>query len=224
MTLGLWLLLFGTFAAQGLCILGAAGTVDWPAAWAYLAVFCSSMVVLTVSLARRDPALLAERVRGTAQKGQPLWDKIYASSLQVIWFGWLVLMGLDRRFGWSAVPSWLNWLGVASVALGFWIIHLTFLENSFLSPAVRIQDERGHTVISTGPYAVVRHPMYAGAMFLFVGTGLALGSWWGLLGGVLLELSVVSRIVGEEQVLRAGLAGYTDYSSKVRYRLIPFIW
>jgi protein-S-isoprenylcysteine O-methyltransferase Ste14 len=221
---GLWLVLFGAFAAQGLCILGGAGTLDWPAAWAYLFVLSGSMVGLTVSLAQRDPALLAERMRGTAQKGQPLWDKIYASSLQLIWFGWLTLMGLDHRFGWSAMPGWLTWVGVASVALGFWIIHLTFLENSFLSPAVRVQSERGHEVVSTGPYAIVRHPMYAGAMFLFAGTALALGSWWGLLGGTLLELSVASRILGEERVLRAGLAGYADYADRVHYRLIPFVW
>ncbi len=224
MGLGLWLVLAGTFAVQGLCILGGAGTMDWPAGWAYLAVISGSMVALTMSLARRDPALLAERMRGTAQKGQPLWDKIYASSLQIIWFGWLILMGLDRRFGWSDMPAWFNWAGDASVALGFWIIHRTFRENSFLSPAVRIQEERGHKVVSTGPYAVVRHPMYAGAIFLFVGTGLALGSWWGLLIGLLLELSVASRILGEEQVLRAGLAGYADYARQVRYRLIPFVW
>ncbi|MDB5393303.1 MAG: isoprenylcysteine carboxyl methyltransferase [Rhodospirillales bacterium] len=125
--------------------------------------------------------------------------------LQVVWFGWLLMMGLDARFGWSTMPGWLKWLGVASLIAGFWIVRLTFRENTFLAPVVRIQSDRGHRVISTGPYAVVRHPMYAGAIFIFAGTVLTLGSWWGLAAGMLLELIIAYRIVAEERLLRAHL-------------------
>lgn len=220
----LWLTLGAMLMAQAICLFGGAGTVRWPAGWIYILFFFACIVAVTWALAKNNPALLAERMKGMNQPGQPLWDKILAGSLQVVWFGWLVLMGLDARFGWSAMPDWLEWVGMAGLIAGFWIVHLTFRENNFLSPAVRIQSERGHRVVSTGPYAVIRHPMYAGATFIFAGTALALGSWWGLAAGMLLELSVASRIIGEERVLRADLPGYADYTRYVRYRLIPFVW
>ena len=145
--------------------------------------------------------------------------------MTIAFFAWLTLMGLDAvRFRWSHVPPWLQGIGALLLLGSFYIFYITSRENTYLSPAVRIQVERGHKVVSTGPYRYVRHPMYAGFGAFTLGTALLLGSWYGLLDGLLLIGMVAWRAVQEEKVLQEELEGYNDYMHRVRYRLIPHIW
>lgn len=205
-------------------LFGAAGTLRWPAAWAYLALVFGPGLLITLVLAKHDPALLEERMKPLVQKDQPLWDRILITTFLALWLSWFVLMGLDARFGWSAMPVWLQWIGAAGILLTMWIWFLIFRENTFLAPVVKIQKERGHKVISSGPYAIVRHPMYATALVFFAATALLLGSWYGLAGALLLAAWLIVRTALEDRELKRGLAGYTDYTARVRYRLVPLIW
>ncbi|WP_408147305.1 methyltransferase family protein [Caballeronia glebae] len=206
-------------------LFGAAGTLEWGAGWAWMVLMFGGGGVVTALIARRDPALLAERMRSPMQPGQPLWDKIFLVAMGVLWCACLVLMGLDAvRFRWSVMPLWLASAGSALVALSFWLVARVFLENTFLAPVVKIQTERGHRVISSGPYAVVRHPLYAAAAIMIPSSALVLGSWWGLAFSVLLLAGLVWRTVMEERELVAHLEGYAQYARRVRYRLVPFVW
>jgi len=206
-------------------LFGAAGTVRWPAAWAYLILFVAGASSLTFWLARRDPALLAERLKSPWQKGQPFWDKIFILPMMVAWCGWLVLMGLDAvRFRWFVMPLWLQCAGAALIVLSFGMIGRVFRENPFLTAVVRIQTERGQRVVTTGPYAIVRHPLYAAMLIYLPATALMLGSWAGLAASGVFLGALVFRTAMEDRELQRGLAGYPEYAARVRYRLIPFIW
>ena len=143
----------------------------------------------------------------------------------LLFLGTPVLMALDAaRFGWSSVPAWVQAIGEVILLLSLWIGFRTLRENSFAAPVVKIQEDRGQTVVTTGLYGHVRHPMYAGALISFVGTSLLLGSWWGLAAVLALAVLLGIRIQIEEKTLRAGLQGYGDYAARVRYRLIPLVW
>ncbi|RVD29927.1 isoprenylcysteine carboxylmethyltransferase family protein [Mesorhizobium sp. M4B.F.Ca.ET.017.02.2.1] len=215
---------FVWFGLMGAVLFLSAGTLNWPGAWVYLVVMIGLSLTLGMSLARRDPGLMNERLSPPIQKNQPLVDKVLLSTLLVAIFAWLALMGLDFRFGWSAVPLWVLVIGGVILLVGLWICYLTMLENSFAAPVVKIQDERGQHVITTGPYSYVRHPMYAGAILYFAGTALLLGSWWGLASVLFFIVLLAIRTFIEEQALRTGLRGYDDYAASVRYRLIPLVW
>jgi len=209
----------------GVCLFGGAGTLDWPAGWAFILVFFTCAIAVTGLVARDDPALLAERMKGTNQPGQPLWDKIFLMVMQIVWFGWLAVMGADAvRLHWSVMPVLLRVAGGALLILSYWMMHRVFRENTFLAPVVRVQSERGHRVISTGPYSIVRHPLYAAALLVLAGTPLMLGSWYGLLTGSALAASFAYRAVKEERVLRRSLEGYEAYATRVRYRMVPGLW
>jgi protein-S-isoprenylcysteine O-methyltransferase Ste14 len=213
---------FAVFAAL---LFVSAGTLLWPAGWAFMALFFSFALAIVLWLAREQPELLAERLSSPIQREQPLWDKVFVAAVLVLFVAWLILMPLDAvRFGWSEVPDWLQLLGALGLVLSLYIMFLTFRENAYLAFVVKVQEERGQSVVSTGPYRYVRHPMYA-SMFLFFPAGaLLLGSWWGLmLCAVLLGL-LVWRIPLEERMLEKELAGYDEYARKVRYRLIPRVW
>jgi protein-S-isoprenylcysteine O-methyltransferase Ste14 len=202
-----------------------AGTVTWPAGWIYLALIFGFIVALSVWLLRFNPDLLAERLTGIGRPDQKTWDKVFLAITAVVFFGWFVLMALDAvRFRWSNMPAWLQCLGAVLLLASFWLFYLTFRENTFLSPAVRIQRERAQTVVSTGPYQYVRHPMYAGFVLFAFGTALLLGSWWGVLGALVLIGLVAWRAVREEQVLQKELDGYSAYMTRVRYRFVPHVW
>jgi protein-S-isoprenylcysteine O-methyltransferase Ste14 len=206
-------------------LFGAAGTIRWPAGWAYLILFFVGALWITLLLARHDPALLAERMKVPVQKGQPFWDKILILPMIIAWCAWLVLMGLDAvRFRWSVMPLWLQCAGGALIVLSFWMIARVYRENPFLTAVVKIQTERGHRVISTGPYAAVRHPLYAAMLIYLPANALLLGSWYGLAASFVLSGGLVFRTAMEDRELRRGLAGYTEYAAQVRYRLIPFVW
>jgi len=143
----------------------------------------------------------------------------------VLWMSWLIFMALDaERFGLSQVPIWAQVVGAALILVAMYAFFVTFRENSFAAPVVKIQKERGQTVVSTGPYSYVRHPMYAGASLLFVGTPLLLGSAWGLAFAPLWIALLAFRIPIEERALRDHLAGYNEYAARVCYRLVPGVW
>ena len=202
-----------------------AGTLAWPQGWIFLALFFGCSQATGLWLLRRDPALLAERMKSPFSTDQKLRDRVVIGAILLGMCLWLVFMALDaRRFGWSHVPSWVEAIGAALILGAFYAWTGVLRENTFATVAVRLQAERGQTVISTGPYAVVRHPMYADALFFMIGVPLLLGSWWGLLGVVLLMPLLVLRVLGEEAMLMDGLPGYREYAAKVRFRLVPGIW
>ena len=206
-------------------LFGAAGTILWPAAWAYLILFFGGVSWLTALLVRHDPALLAQRMKSPVQKNQPLWDRIFLLVMIVAWCVWLMLMGLDAvRFRWSVIPVWLQCAGAGAMLLSFWMFGRVFRENTFLVAVVKIQTEREHRVISTGPYAVVRHPLYAAVLIYLPATALLLGSWFGVAASVVLSAGVAFRAAMEDRELHRGLAGYSEYAARVRYRLIPLVW
>ena len=196
-------------------LFAAAGRLNWPAAWLFILVFFGLSQWVMLRLAYRDPALLAERLKPPMQRGQPLWDKIFLATMSLVWIGWLVLIGLDARFRWSVFPVPLQAAGAAGIALGYAIIARVLDENTFLAPVVKIQKERGHRVISTGPYAIVRHPMYAGAAILIPSVALMLGSWPGLAAALVMLGGLACRVPLEERgwrraspVIRSTPPGY----------------
>jgi protein-S-isoprenylcysteine O-methyltransferase Ste14 len=202
-----------------------AGTVGWLAGWVFIAIFFSFNLLVVRMLARNDPELLEERMSSPIQKDQPLWDKVLVSVFLPLYVGWSILMALDAvRFGWSEVPVWLQVLGALGLLLSFYVVYLTFRENAYLATVAKLQKERGQSVVSTGPYQYVRHPMYSGMLIFFPATALLLGSWWGLLVSPVLMTLLVVRTILEDRMLKRGLEGYTEYTRTVKYRLIPRIW
>ncbi len=215
----------GMLAVFILSLFLPAGTLAWPAGWLYVAVFFVFVIGLTSWLVRYDPALLAERLTGLGRSDQKKWDKVFSVIIAVGFFAWLAVMGLDvARLRWSHMPLWLQGIGLVLLLISFYVFYLTFRDNTYLSPAVRIQRERGQKVIRRGLYRHVRHPMYAGFILYVLGTALTLGSWLGVASGLLLMAVVARRAVFEERTLQQELSGYDEYMAKVRYRLIPGVW
>jgi protein-S-isoprenylcysteine O-methyltransferase Ste14 len=213
-----------SFLLMALALFLPAGTIAWPAGWIFLILLHGWLLVGIWLLLKYNPGLLEERIN-LSQSNQKAWDKVFILLLYSFLFAWLVLMPLDAvRFHWSQMPLLLQVVGAVALVGSFFFISLTFRENSFLSPTVRIQEERGQTVISTGPYHYVRHPMYAGGLLLFLGTPLLLGSWYGLLLALIFIPAGAVRAVLEERVLRKELPGYDAYMAQVKYRLVPYVW
>jgi len=209
-------------AVMALLVFGTAGTVRYWQAWVYLAVFFGASLITTLDLMRRDPALLERRMRGgpTAEK-RPA-QRLVMLGASVGFISLLMLPALDRRFNWSDVSLAVVVAGDVLVVVGFYFILRVYRENTFTSATIEIAANQ--TVVSTGPYAIVRHPMYASALLYVVGTPLALGSYWGLIGVAVMLPFLIWRLFDEERMLVAGLPGYVEYERKVRYRLIPFVW
>jgi protein-S-isoprenylcysteine O-methyltransferase Ste14 len=213
--------LFGIVALAALLFIPA-GTFDYWQAWLFMAVFGCTSGATTVYLALRDPKLLERRMNvGPRAEKEPA-QKIIMVLATLGFIAMLVFPAIDHRFGWSSVPASVSVLGDALIALGFLFIFFVFRENSYGASTIQIAE--GQTVISTGPYALVRHPMYAGALVMSVGIPLALDSWWGLFVLFLLLPVLIWRLLDEERFLRQNLPGYTEYQTKVKYRLVPFIW
>jgi protein-S-isoprenylcysteine O-methyltransferase Ste14 len=206
-------------------LFAAAGNWRWAQAWAFTIIFFLGSLAFGAWLIPRDPDLLASRLNPAPQRGQPLWDQVFLVTFIGLWFAWLVVMGLDaQRWHLSDMPLWLNVLGGALMIAGYWATTFVFRENSFAAPVVRVQSERKQHVIDTGPYAFVRHPMYAAALLYLFGIPLLLGSWYGLLIAPFIVAGMAGRAVSEERLLERDLPGYADYMKRVRYRLIPGLW
>jgi protein-S-isoprenylcysteine O-methyltransferase Ste14 len=217
--------LFNVSIFGGLLFLPA-GTVDWWRAWVFLGVVFVGTVVSTVSLFRVNKGLLEERFKPPIQKGQPLADKIVVVLLIGAFIGLIVFIPLDVfRFHLMAKPGTLvSSFGLVLFVAGWWIMTLALRENAFAAPVVKHQEERGQTVIDSGVYSVVRHPMYTGAVLLLVGMPLWLESYAAAVLAIVPIGLLALRILVEEQFLRRELKGYDAYTEKVRYRLIPFLW
>lgn len=206
----------------GILLFAPAWTLDYWQAWVYLFVFAASAALITTYLWKNDPKLLERRInagpRAESEKSQ--------RSIQVlasfVFIGTMILPSLDHRFSWSAVPRTVVVAGDLLVALGFLLVFIVFKENTFTAATIVVAPDQ--KVVSTGPYAVVRHPMYSGALVLLFGTPVALGSWWGLLMFVPMVLTLLWRAREEERFLLENLSGYKEYCQIVRYRLVPFVW
>ena len=213
------------FGFMGAIIFGAAGTIDYAGGWLYLGEMVAIAVGLGLTMARVDPGLLRERLKPPVQKDQPLADKLIVIPLLLLLFGSMGFMAADAaRWRWSTTPPSVQWAGCVLLRVVILFMQWTMRTNSFAAPVVKIQKERGQTVITTGPYAIVRHPLYCGALFYVAATSLVLGSWWGLATVPLVAFGFAIRIPVEEKALGEGLQGYDDFARRVRWRLIPFIW
>jgi protein-S-isoprenylcysteine O-methyltransferase Ste14 len=217
-----WLSLALLAVVMGLVLFAAAGTIRYWQGWIYLLVFFGLSAAITRDLIRRDPALLERRMRGGPTAERRPRQRIIMLGASVGFIGLLVVPALDVRFGGPAVPVPGILAGDVLFVLGFGFIGRVYRENTYTSATIEVV--QGQRVIATGPYAVVRHPMYASALLYLIGTPLALGSYWGLVAlGVMLPF-LIWRLIDEEQVLARELPGYADYQARVRYRLIPGIW
>ncbi len=200
-----------------------AGRLDWPQAWAFVAAFGVFLLIYAVWGAFRDPEQVQERSQVAANvKG---WDKvilgIYTALLPVLF----IVAGLDAgRFRWSAVPVAGQALGWAGMALAGGLIFWTVVTNTYLSRQARIQTDRGQTVVTSGPYHTIRHPMYLGIIVLFLGLPLALASFYALIPGLLIGILFVIRTAKEDAMLQEELAGYKEYAGQVRWRLVPGVY
>ena len=200
-----------------------AGTLGYWQGWVFFGTFAGLSSLTTVYLAHYDKPLLARRLRAGPTAEETPTQKVITAVGGLVFVGALVVSILDHRFRWSpAVPAWLSLLGDAFGVLGFLIYFLVIRANRYAASTIEVA--KGQPVVSTGPYAIVRHPMYAGAILMLVWTPLALGSWWGLLSTPLFVGWFVWRLLDEEQYLRAHLPGYPAYLGRVRYRLVPYIW
>jgi protein-S-isoprenylcysteine O-methyltransferase Ste14 len=209
---------------MGALLFLSAGTWHWPAGWIFLAAMATLGLTDGLWLAKSDPDLLAERMSGMMQAGQPTADKIFIVMFGCIALIWFIVIGLERRAQASDMPVILQALGFILLLLSNVFVMWVMRTNSFAAPVVKIQAERGQRVIDGGPYAYVRHPMYSGTILFFAGLPLLLGSWCGLITMPLFILLFGYRATLEEHALTAGLPGYTAYMARVRYRLIPGIW
>ncbi|MBO0798019.1 MAG: isoprenylcysteine carboxylmethyltransferase family protein [Blastocatellia bacterium] len=217
----MWLGQVVSFVLIGIVLFFAAGTIKYWQAWVYLGVGGISSVLLTLFIIK-DPILLENRTRFGPAAEKRAVQKVIVLCTVIPVIATFVIPGLDHRFGWSKVPWWLSLAGNLLIIAGMWMIFRVFKENSFGSATIEIAN--GQRVISTGPYAIVRNPMYASAAFYFIGMSLALGSYWGLIASVLTILGLVWRLLDEEKFLAQNLPGYTEYCAKVRWRLIPGIF
>jgi len=213
-----------TYAVFAAMIFVPAGTINWVAGWVFLGLMIVYVAFTLTQLSKHNPDVIEERKR-IIKEDQKTWDKVFTVVMTAVNLGWLMFLPIDAvRLKLSVVPLWAQVIGGISMMAGFYLVHIVAMENAFLSRTVRIQDERGHRVIDTGPYAMVRHPMYVGVIVIFPGVALLLGSGWGALVGVILALAFPLRIIGEERMLREELAGYVEYTQRVRHRLIPGVW
>jgi protein-S-isoprenylcysteine O-methyltransferase Ste14 len=203
-------------------LFGAAGTFAYWQAWIFLALYFAVSLAITFYLMKNDPALLARRMSGGPFAEKEPAQRIIMSVTSIGFIALLVLPAIDHRLHWSELSLYAVLTGDALVLIGWLGIFLVFRENSFSSATIELAaDQR---VISTGPYAWVRHPMYATALFMLVGIPIALGSWWGVLVIVAMLPVLIWRLTDEERFLVRNLPGYADYQNKVPYRLLPLIW
>lgn len=214
--------LFFLAAVMYLFLFVSAGTINFWQAWVFLGVFLGSALWITLYLMKYDPSLLEKRVDAGPVAEKEKIQKIIQWIASLGFILMLVVPGLDHRFHWSNIQLPLEIFGSLLVALGFLIIFFVFKQNSFASATIEINDKQ--KVVSNGLYAVVRHPMYMGALSLFIGMSLSLGSWWDFVVYLLIMPALIWRLLDEEKFLEKNLLGYKSYQNKVKYHLIPFVW
>lgn len=199
-----------------------AGTLDYWQAWTFMAVYFALSLAITLYLLKEDPQLLQRRMNGGPWAERQATQKIIMSFASLGFISLLVVPALDHRFGWSEMPPAMALAGDALIVLSWLWIFFVFKENSFTSATIELAPDQ--RVISTGPYALVRHPMYAGALVMLLGIPIALGSWRGVLVMVAVLPALIWRLIDEEKFLASNLPGYREYQQKVRHRLIPLVW
>lgn len=199
-----------------------AGTLHYWQAWTFLAVYFLASLAFSLYAMKKDRALLARRMRGGPFSEKEAAQRVILFFASLGFIGLLVVPALDRRYGWSHVPPYAVLAGDAIVVLGWIAIFFVLRENSFASAT--IETAQNQKVISTGPYAPLRHPMYAASLVMLLGLPIALGSWWGLLVMIEITSAVIWRLLDEERFLARNLPGYVEYEQKVRHRLIPLVW
>jgi len=206
------------------CVFLAAGTLDWVWGWVYIVLYASSMSAIGMILKRHNPELIEARMRFLRTDTKP-FDKVFMAIYVPLMYGQNVVCGLDAvRYGWAPLPAALAYPGVVLYVAGMALMTWSMVVNRHAESTVRIQTDRGHTVVSTGPYRWVRHPMYVGMLTMHLGTPLVLGSAWGLaITGLIIAL-LVWRTAREDRALQGELPGYTEYASRTRYRLVPQVW
>jgi protein-S-isoprenylcysteine O-methyltransferase Ste14 len=199
-----------------------AWTLDYWQAWVFLGVFGLSVLAITVYLMTTDPKLLERRVQAGPVAEKERSQQVIQILASVAFVALFVFCAIDHRLGWSDVPPYVVVAGDVLVALGLLIVFFVFKENTFTSAIIEVDTEQ--KVISTGPYALVRHPMYLGGILMLCGVPLALGSWWGLLAVIPIAVVIVWRLIDEERFLVKNLPGYAAYQDNVKYRLVPYVW
>ena len=217
-----WLALALLAVAMALLLFVPSGTTHYRQAWVYLLLFVGASALTTLFLMKHDPALLERRLRGGPTAEPRPAQKVIMLCTSLGFIALLVVPALDHRYRWTTVPPAVVAAGDALVIIGFLLIARVYRENTFTSATIQVVESQ--RVISTGPYAVVRHPMYASAFLYLVGTPLALGSYWGLAPIVAMVPFLIWRLLDEERLLTRHLAGYADYRTRVRHRLVPFLW
>lgn len=207
-------------------IIALSGDVTWTEGWIFSVWFILLCYTTILYLQKKDPALLEERYQKPGAGNQEGWDRFVVYGLALGFSLWIIIMPLDaKRFGWSPTfPLSLQILGGAVLIGSFFLFFRSYTDNTYLSPLVRVQEDREQQVVSTGVYGFVRHPMYLGAILMFLGAPLLLGSVFGVVVGLALTLLLMARIRGEEAMLTRDLDGYREYTQKVRYRLVPHLW
>ena len=211
-----------TALVMALLIFGVAGTVDYWQGWGFLTTFAGLSLLITLHLLATDRGLLERRVRGGVAAEQRPMQRLIQAVTTLLFIAVLVVPALDHRCGWSVVPPAAVACGDCLVAAGFLVVWRVYRANSFASATIEIAP--GQTVVTTGPYALVRHPMYAGALVVYAGIAPALGSWWGALALLLFVPALCWRLLDEERFLERELPGYREYELRVRHRLLPFLW
>jgi protein-S-isoprenylcysteine O-methyltransferase Ste14 len=202
---------------------GAAGRLDWIEGWTYLAVLAVAAAVAQRYVRRRNPELAKYRRR--IGQGTKKWDRVWLGLFRLALVGMMVMAGFDAvRFGWTTMPAWIVPLGTAVFLVGFAISARAMAENPHFEGTVRIQHDRGHQVIDSGPYAIVRHPGYTGVILLILGSPLMLRSWWALAVAGVAVAGIILRTCLEDRLLRDELDGYAAYAGRVRARLLPGVW
>jgi protein-S-isoprenylcysteine O-methyltransferase Ste14 len=200
-----------------------AGTLAWPWAWALVALYAAWVLANGLIVGRRSPELLAERA--ARARDAKRWDVRLMSLMGLLTVAKYVIAGFDYRYGWSqGFAPWMQALALLAAAAGMALTTWGMAANAYFSQIVRIQQERGHTVVAGGPYRYVRHPAYLGTLLFELASPLLLGSWWALLAGALAAALFVLRTALEDRDLQAELPGYAEYAGRVRYRLLPGVW
>jgi protein-S-isoprenylcysteine O-methyltransferase Ste14 len=210
------------FAVMAVLLFLPAGTLNFWQAWVFLAVFFGAALSITLYLIKYDPKLLEKRVAAGPTAEKLTTEKIIQTITSIWFIAMLVIPGFDRQFHWSVMPPSLVLVGDFLLLLGFIIIFFVFKENSFTSATVEIQKEQ--KVVTTGLYRLVRHPMYMGGFFVFIGMSFALGSWWDFALFAVVMPALIWRLFDEEKLLEKNLNGYKEYQREVKFHLIPFIW